>query len=135
MKSYLRRMLSYASLSTFGLKMFIPLLRFEFEKCLMNVASTLSISLFTCNFPNWIIRFFNVLFFFQEHLRKLLYMFCIITWNDYSWTILVPMYWPHQSCQGKSCLPFSSKLLMHFLKFLQQLGINKNFSKNNYSDC
>lgn len=32
----------------FGLKTLIPLLRFEFAKCLMNVASTLSISLVTC---------------------------------------------------------------------------------------
>lgn len=30
-----------------GLKMFIPLLRFEFEKCLMKITSTLSISLLT----------------------------------------------------------------------------------------
>lgn len=32
----------------FGLKMLMPLLRFEFAKCLMNVASTLSISLLIC---------------------------------------------------------------------------------------
>lgn len=37
------------SLFAFGLRMFMALLRLELEKCLMNVASTLSISLETCN--------------------------------------------------------------------------------------
>lgn len=37
------------SLFAFGLNMLMPLLRFAFEKCLMNVASTLSMSLVTCN--------------------------------------------------------------------------------------
>jgi len=32
----------------FGLKVFIPFLWFPFEKCLMKVASTLSMSLVTC---------------------------------------------------------------------------------------
>lgn len=36
------------SFLTFGLKVFIPLLRFPFAKCFMKVASTLSISLVTC---------------------------------------------------------------------------------------
>lgn len=35
------------SLFAVGLKMLIPLLRFEFEKCLMNVASTLSMTFVT----------------------------------------------------------------------------------------
>lgn len=36
------------SLFALGLKMFMPLLRFAFAKCLINVASTLSISFVTC---------------------------------------------------------------------------------------
>ena len=42
------------SLFAFGLRMFMALLRLELEKCLMNVASTLSISLETCN-GKWLI--------------------------------------------------------------------------------
>jgi len=37
------------SLFAFGLKIFMALLRFELQKCLVNVFSTLSMSLVTCH--------------------------------------------------------------------------------------
>lgn len=41
------------SLLACGLRVMIPLLRFPFEKCFMNVDSTLSTSLVTCGITRW----------------------------------------------------------------------------------